>query len=319
MKKILLICTFFFSATIMIYSQAKKPSIMIFPANVWMTENGYTYEIDNQGTKTTVMDYQKAMNENQNLYMVINKIEGLMAERGFPLENLSSTLKNIADNNALNNSDISKDGNEIASSPRDLLLATARPDIILEMNVSINKIGPKKSVTFELKGLDSGTNQNIASATGTGNELIGATLPVMLETAVLSHIDNFNNQLMAYFEKMFVEGREISLDIKVWNESPKKLNDEMNEDGDELKEIIKKWVDTNAFNKRGGTLASSSPNMMSFKGIKIPLYDEDGTAFDADGFATKLKKYLRKNFGLVAESSAIGLGKGQVIIGGKRG
>ncbi|NWL04229.1 hypothetical protein DM790_25705 [Flavobacterium collinsii] len=319
MKKILTVFMLFFSVLSVLWGQAKKPSIMIFPANVWMSENGYTYEVDNQGNKIVVMDYQRAMNENQNLSMVINKIEGLMTDRGFPLENLGATLKDIADKRALSNADVSKEGNEISVSPRDMLLATARPDIILELNVSINKNGPKKSVTFELKGIDAGTNQNIASATGTGNELIGATLPVMLETAVLSHIDNFNNQLQSHFDKMFEEGREISLEIKVWDESPKKLNDEMNEDGDELKDIIKKWMTSNTVKGRN-ILANSSPNILSFKNVRIPLYEEDGTtAFDADGFAAKLRKYLKKNFGLVSESSAIGLGKGQVVIGGKRG
>lgn len=319
MKKIPASFTLFFSAIVLMWGQAKKPSIMIFPANVWMVENGYTYQIDNQGSQVVVMDYQRAMNENQNLSMVINKIEGLMIDRGFPLENLGATLKDIADKNALNNADVSKDGAEISVSPRDMLLATARPDIVLELNVSVNKNGPKKSVTFELKGLDSGTNQNIASATGTGNELIGATLPVMLETAVLSHIDNFNNQLQSYFDKMFEEGREITIDIKVWDESPKKFNDEMNDEGDELKDIIKKWMTANTVKGRN-KLAVSSPNMLTFKEVRIPLYEEDGvTAFDADGFAGKLRKYLKKNFGLVSESSAIGLGKGQVIIGAKRG
>lgn len=318
MKRRLLIFTFFLGSTIMVFSQAKKPSIMIFPANVWMTANGYVFEVDNQGSKVQVMDYQKALDNDKDLYSVINKIENMMKEREFPLENLASTLKDMADKKALDNMDVNLNGGGIAISARDMLLATARPDIVLEITWSVNKMGPKKSVTFDLKGLDAGTNKNIASAGGTGNELIGSILPVMLETAVLSHIDNFNAQLMTHFDDMFANGREISLDIKVWDDSPKKLNDEINEDGDELKDDIKKWVTTNTVKGRN-MLASSSPNMMNFKGVRIPIYEEDGiTALDADGFATKLKKYLRKTYKLPAESSAIGLGKSEVIIGGKR-
>jgi hypothetical protein len=45
---------------------------------------------------------------------------------------------------------------------------------------------------------------------------------------------------------------------------------------------------------------------------------EDGSSYDADQFAVALRKYLKKNFQLPCASSAIGLGKGEVIIGGKR-
>lgn len=315
MKRIIIA---FLCSTVMLYSQAKKPSIMIFPANVWMTSNGYVSEIDNQGSKVQVMDYQKALDNNADLYSVVNKIENMMKERGFPLENLASSLKDLADKKALNSMDANSNGRDIASSPKDMLLATARPDIVLEITWSINTLGPKKSVTFDLKGLDAGTNKNIASAGGTGNQLIGSTLPVMLETSVLSHIDNFNVQLMTHFDDMFENGREISLDIKVWDDSPKKLNDEINEDGDELKDDIKKWITTNTIKGRN-KLINSSPNMMTFKEVRIPIYAEDGTtAFDADAFATNLKKYIRRTYKLPAESSAIGLGKAEVIIGGKR-
>jgi hypothetical protein len=145
---------------------------------------------------------------------------------------------------------------------------------------------------------------------------MGAPLPVMLETAVLNHIDNFNAQLMSHFQDMQENGREISLNVKVWDNSPKKLNDEINADGDELKDDIKKWVKDNT-QKGRYTLASSSPNMMNFTQVRIPLYGEDGAAFDADAFATKLRKYLRKSYQLPAASSAIGLGKAEVVIGGK--
>ncbi|MCG9791164.1 DUF6175 family protein [Flavobacterium algicola] len=315
MKRIIIA---FLCSTVMLYSQAKKPSIMIFPANVWMVSNGYVSEIDNQGSKVQVMDYQKAFDNNADLYSVVNKIENMMKERGFPLENLASSLKDLVDKKALNNMDANSNGSNIASSPRDMLLATARPDIVLEITWSVNTLGPKKSVTFDLKGLDAGTNKNIASAGGTGNQLMGAILPIMLETAVLSHIDNFNGQLMTHFDDMFENGREISLDIKVWDDSPKKLNDEINEDGDELKDDIKKWVTTNTVKGRN-KLINSSPNMMTFKEVRIPIYAEDGTtAFDADAFATNLRKHLRKTYKLPAESSAIGLGKSEVVIGGKR-
>ena len=315
-KKLLLAICGFLMISNLAFSQAKKPGIMVFPANVWMTGKGYVMTLDNQGTKEEVMDYQKALNNDKELYSVINKIGALMKDRGFPLEDLASTLKTLKDNNALDNMATNTEGGGIAESPRDKLLKSARPDIVLEVTWQINTTGPKKSVTFDLKALDAGTNKQVASAGGTGAPSFSAELPVLLEEAVLSHLDNFNNQLMSHFQDMFDNGREISLNVKVWDTSPKKLNDEINADGDELKDDLKKWVKDHTVKGRF-TLASSSPNMLSFTQVRIPMYGEDNSAYDGDAFATALRKYLKKTYQLPAASSCIGLGKAEVIIGGK--
>lgn len=299
-------------------SQAAKPRIMVFPANVWMTDKQYVLNINNQGSLVQVMDYQKAMNNDKDLYSVINKIGAIMKDRGFPLEDLSASLKQLSDQGALNNMDQNSSGSGIAESPRDKLLKVAKPDIILEVNWTVNTSGLKKSVTFDLKAIDAATNKQVASAGGTGESLsISAALPVMLETAVIAYLDNFNVQLLSHFSDMFENGREISLDIKVWDSSPKKLNDEINQDGDQLKDDLKKWVKDNTVKGRF-TLSNSSPNFLKFTQVRIPMYDESGSAYDADAFATKLRKYLRKTYQLQSESGAIGLGLAEVIIGGKR-
>lgn len=300
-----------------IFAQAQKPIIMVFPANIWMKSKNYYNIVPNQGRPEDVMDYQKALNNDKELYSVINKIGSLMTTRGFSLEDMASKLNDLKQQSALDNMDLSKDGSSKAESSRDKLLKIAKPDIIIEVSWTVNVQGPKKSISFELKGLDAGTNKQIASASGTGNPSFAAELSVLLEEAVLSHLDNFNIQLMDHFKDMFENGREISLDIKVWDSSPKKLNDEINQDGDQLKDDIKKWVKNNTVKGRY-TLTNSSPSFMNFTQVRIPIYDEDKAAFDADAFASKLRKYLRKTYQLQGESGAIGLGKAEVVIGGQR-
>ena len=44
----------------LVQSQAKKPTIMIVPADVWMNERGFVVKHDNQGDVYTEMDYEKA-------------------------------------------------------------------------------------------------------------------------------------------------------------------------------------------------------------------------------------------------------------------
>lgn len=88
-NKITLVALVIFGATTLAFSQAvNKPSIMIFPDDVWMNSNGFLKEVDNQGVKMMVPDYTNAL-LNVELGQVITNIEKLMLERGYPLENLS--------------------------------------------------------------------------------------------------------------------------------------------------------------------------------------------------------------------------------------
>ena len=44
-----------------------KPTLMVMPANAWMTANGYTQEFNNQGTTDVVYLYDKALREHFNM------------------------------------------------------------------------------------------------------------------------------------------------------------------------------------------------------------------------------------------------------------
>jgi hypothetical protein len=239
-----------------------------------------------------------------------------MLDRGYPLENLAQTLKSLQDAEAIKSMETSEEGNSIQVSLKDKLLNTARPHLVLYVSWNVNTIGPKKSVTFSIKAVDAGTNKPAGAASGTGNELIGATLPVMLETAVLSHIDNFNAQLMTYFDEMVTKGREITVEIQVFENSPKKINSEINEDGDELSDDIGKWMKANTVNG-AFTIQTKTSTLMKMTSVRIPLRSEDGSAFSADDFGTKLRKYMRKTYQLPCSSYPVGTGKTVLVIGGK--
>ena len=297
------------------FSQAKKPSIMVVPSDVWCNSNGYMIEYDNQGTIVKIPDYKRAFQENENLKLVIAKLGELMAERGFPMENMESVLKNLASESAEDALLASKSGADVSESPIDKLKKTAKADIWMEVTWSINQIGPKKSINFIIQGLDSYTNKQIAGASGTGNELIGGTLPVMLQTAVLSHLDNFNGQLMSHFDDMFANGREIVIRIKKFDSWDGDLESEY--DGEELNYIIEQWLEKNTVAGRFSTSASTE-NMMLFRQVRIPMYNESGVAIDARGFCRSLQKFLTNApYQITNKLMMKGLGEASIVLGEK--
>jgi hypothetical protein len=244
----------------------------------------------------------------------MNKLGELMAARGFQLKSLEQTLKSIESEAAENAMTTSKTGAGVSESPVDKLKSVAKADIWMQINWKINSFGPKKSVTFDLAGFDAYTDKNVAGASGTGNDLIGAPLPVMLETAVLSHLDNFNGLLQKHFEDMFENGREVTLRIKKFDSFDGDLESEY--EGEELGSIIEKWVSDNTVKGRFST-TESSENKMFFEQVRIALMDATGKAQDTRGWAKGLQKFLKEKYQITAKLTMKGLGQASIVIGEK--
>lgn len=302
--------------TITLWGQAKKPTIMVIPSDVWCVQNNYTNTYDSQGVSQIVPDYTKALQTDVNLLLAIAKINTMMADRGFPLKDLQTVTKSIAQQNAEDNMIQSKtSGASLAESPVDRLRRVAKADIIMQLTYTINQMGPKYSLTYNLQGLDSYTNKQIAGAQGTGKHTFSAELPILLEEAVLSNMDEFCTQLMVYFEDINENGREVAVDIRVFdNGSGLDLESEFNDM--ELSEIIDDWMSDNTvshvFNK-----SDASENFIQYEQVRIPLYKENGNQMDAESFVRGLRTYLRKQYQIESKVMARGLGRCILVIGEK--
>jgi hypothetical protein len=306
---------FFLLSSKLIYSQAKKPIIMVVPSKAWCDNYGYVNRYNNQGIEQVEPDYEKAFLKNSELKLVISKINGIMAERGYPLKDLENTISNLKLTNAENAVITSKNGSEITESTLDKLKNIAKADIILELTWTINQRGPFKSVTFILRGLDSYTNKQIANAEGTSPENAAANLPILLETAVLSHIDNFNSTLQTYFDELFANGREITLSLKKFDSWDGDFEKEYN--NKELGVIIENWLYENTINGKFNTI-DATESMLNFEQVRIPMFDKNNRAQDARSYCRNLQNFLKSPpYNLTSKIITRGLGQVTLIIGDK--
>ncbi|HIR37571.1 MAG TPA: hypothetical protein IAC93_04270 [Candidatus Limisoma gallistercoris] len=297
--------------------QAKKPTIMVVPADVWCSENGYMTTYDNQGDEVSVPDYEKAVQNDMDLVNAITKIGELMAERGLPLKDLASTVRSIRQSSAEDEMTVSRSsGSSLAESPLDKLLNRAKADILVELAWKINTVGPKQSVTYTLRGIDAYTNKQVAAAQGTGAPSFSAEIPVLIEEATLEKMDGFIAQLQAHFDDLLANGREVNVNIRVFdNGSGMSLEDEY--DGYELIDIIDDWMAQNTVQHRY-SLTDATENMMRFEQVRIPLYRENGMPMDTRRFVTELRRYLSKEpFNITSKVLTKGLGRADLVLGEK--
>ena len=315
MKKSILTITAILSCLVM-FGQAKKPTIMVVPSDVWCVQNNFSTTYDNQGVEQTIPDYTRALQNDANLLLAIGKINTMMADRGFPLKDLQTVTKSVNQKNAEYNMIQSKtSGASIAENPIDRLRRVAKADIIMQLTYTVNTMGPKYSVTYNLQGIDAYSNEQIAGAQGTGKQSFTAEFPVLLEEAVVNNMDNFCNQLMTYFEDIQENGREVAVDILVFdNGSGLDLETEFG--GLELTEIIDNWMSNNTvnhvFNKSDG-----SETFIQYEQVRIPLYKANGQQMDTESFVRDLRKYLRDKYQIESKVMTRGLGQCILAIGEK--
>lgn len=316
MKKILLFCICTLSATLA-FSQAKKPTLMVLPSDFWCNQNGYVQEYDNQGITTVMPDYQMALMSDVDLKLVIAKINDLMAERGFPLKDLEQNIKMINQQNAEMNLITSNAGNTLAESPIDRLLRVAKADIIIEVTWDIKEQGPKRTLTYIMEAKDAYTGKSIGGANGASSPSFSADISVLLGEAVLANIDNFNNRLQAYFDDLFTNGREVALEVRVFENNEAGIDLETEYDGYELVEIIDDWMAANTVEHRFSKLGSSE-NYVAYEQVRIPLYKTNGMAMDTEAFARELRSFLRKEpYHIPVKVLNRGLGKTVLVLGEK--
>ena len=288
---------------------------MVVPHNNWMSQNGFMDSYQIQGNSYTYPNYKRALTENGDIINVIAKIGELMAERGFPLISLEKSLESLAAQEAEDAMLTSKTGADVSESPIDKLKKVAKADIEMGIRWDIITQGPKKKVDFTILGTDSYTNQDIASASGSGEFAVGSTPVELLREAVLAQLDNFNSQLQAHFDDMFENGRKVSIRVKVWGDWEHDLETEDFGD-DELGILIEDWISDNTVNNKFSTV-DVTENMMFFNPVRIPLYNEKGRAIDARRWANGLRKYLKNEFEIPSKLMMNGLGQATLILGGK--
>lgn len=300
----------------LLFAQAKKPTLMILPSDNWCEQRYFMTEFDNQGTKQKVPNYKQVFQEDTEIGQVISKIGSLMIDRGFPLKDAEQEIKAIETRAAEDNmTNSSTSGASIAESPLDKLKNKAKADIIIQIWWKVNKTDQGKSVSFILEAFDAYTSKRIASSTGNGSPNNTDIVPVLLQNAILNNIDPFAAQLQKHFDDMMVNGREIILTVKRWNNWDKNLETEIADE--EITDHITNWMQKNTVNGRF-TNSDATENVLKFDQVRIPLYDANNKAIDARLFAKGLQKYLKAEpYNFEVKLMTRGLGEAILILGEK--
>ena len=312
MKKTILTCVALL-ASVMAFSQAKKPTIMVVPSLTWCNEMGYTKTFDTNGGSKTVADYERAFLENGDMKVAITTIGSMMGDMGFPLKDMEQNLNALSQSRAETTARTSKSGSDVEQTPLDIINARAKSDIIFDLYWKVNVRGPRRTLTYNLRALDAYTNKQVAAANGTSDPSISSELAVLLQEAVNASMGKIEEQRMKHFDDMGRNGREVALVVQKWESSPYDLESDFG--GKELGELIEDWLSDNTVNHVYSTL-DATETTMEFEQVRIPLYGANNRPLDTRQWARGLVNFLKAK-GVDSKLNMRGLGHATITIGEK--
>lgn len=314
MKHLLYTVLLLFSVT-SAFGQTKKPTIMLLPSDNWCSQRYYITSYDDQGTKISVPDYKLAFQEDLELGPVISKIGGLLTSLGYSLKDAEQETKSLSIRQAEDNVTTSgTSGVSLSESPLDIIKRRIKSDIVIQIWWNINKDRNGKSVTYVIEAFDAYTNKRIATSSET-TKATNDIVPILLEKAFSNKIHDFDKQLSLWFENQQIYGREVSLQIRCWNNWGNNLETEYN--GEELIDCIQDWLTKNCVNG-AFNLSDGTENFAQFEQVHIPIHDGNGRAIDARAFGNSLRKYLQQSpFNITSKIIIRGLGEALIVLGEK--
>lgn len=321
MKKSLAIAALLLTVCVTGWSQAKKPTIMVVPADAFCERNGFVQQVGAMGETVSSPDYSRAMKENSDIRTLVSAMADFMAKNDFPIQSLEQELKRLQTEDAEMAMMTGRSGGEIEETPLERLRRNARADIILDLDYEIHRVGPQKQISFNLQAIDAYSSKIISGNTGVSS---AANVPLtsLLEECVLSFKDNFLSGLQHYFDDLFANGREISITFLRYDNCPFYFDDDIEIDGEdyEFGEWVEEWLQDNTVNGRFTTGASSG-NRLRYTQVRIPLYSQNrrgrDVAIDADDYVRPLVRELKKQLGVTVGASPRGLGDVWITVGDK--
>lgn len=303
-----------------------KPTIMIFPSDGWLKDNGYAKFVDNQGVKTLVPDYASALLD-KNLNIAISTLDKMVSERGYPTVRLAETMKSISQGDAMDNAVEGRDGGAQETSILDELLNVAKADITWKVTWSVETNGIQTWVSYGIDALDSYTNKSIGVANDDGPKSMSASVGALLRQAVTDKMDGFLARHQDHFKNIAENGREIALDFRRFDSFEYYFNDDVEFKGKEMEfsSLIRGFVGSIA--KDRNFSFNPGENKIGITQLRIEMNEEVEDLFgggdpviepmDATKFAKKISSFIKKQFGYPSKVTTIGLGKARITIGEK--
>lgn len=279
---------------------ADKPSIMVMPSEMFMKERGYCTPVTIDGRPANDCDYTKMLTSDKDFAAVVANVSIAFQERGFPIQQLEATLKQIAEDAALTLAS----SKAIRQTATDMILQTAKPDIAVELKIEVSSQMGQQKLNMILDAIDVYTSTSVATANQSSMPSASLTQSELAKAIVVTVMPSIEGKLMDHFRRMASEGRQVRLRVDLTEKAglDDGVNTEVSVGGEDidLATYISRWARKFAV---GGQVrpGRNTESSVTFSSMNIP--------FTADPLEVRsaMRLQFRKDTGL---NLKVGVGRG---------
>lgn len=287
-----------------------KPTIMVLPSDNLLQSFGALKSITQNGTDYLDRDYSQYLLSNPDNRAIISVIQNEFVQLDYPLTDLEQTLKSLNNRAAIDMAD------DFAQDAKTLLLQTASPDIIIELDYDC-KYDPtdpnfRKNMSYTVTAFDAYTNKAFSSKTMA--ESVSGDIAKTFSQTFHKNMKEIEPEIGKYFQNIVVFGREITVRFTVAKKSKINLSSE-SITGDTYADWIVDYMDLNT--KKGAyKLQNNTDYELYFVNVRIPALQDDGTQYSAYKWARELIQSFKTECGVKCTNKVQGLGDVTIMING---
>ena len=293
------------------------PTIMFLPADNTLQNFDAMETKTVNGRNFIIRDYQKYLNSDDRFRRLASTIQNSFNADNYPLQDFEQTLKQLDNRAAADMTD------NLQQDAKTLLLQTANPDIILEIDYHVmgaqkglarSNANREKAISYTLSAIDAYTSKVVATITE--SNIKGESTTEVIQAGLMQQLPNFKNDIVNYFSDLLTRGREVTLRVTVAAGSNQRLSDESIE-GDTYADYIIDYVKTHTV-KGAYKMQTNTSNELYFVNVRIPMIQDDGTQYGVYDWARDISRVMRKDLGVRVSNKSQGLGQIELTIEGMR-
>lgn len=224
--------------------------------------------------------------KSDNIRIAITKVKEAFDQRGVNTIDFRAKLKQAGNNEILQE--------EQAGDLKDAVIANSGADVYIEVDANMYKTSTGNSVSVILTAYDAYSGESLANKVSNSPKMYTDNMEKLTEKAIEMEADNLLNTIQEKFTDMINNGRSVSIQIGVAEDSDLRLDAEDPETYELLSDKIESWIELNAF-KSQYRLQGVTPNRMTFDLVKVPLKDNNGNNYRVAKLAQSFRGFLREH------------------------
>lgn len=292
---------------------AQKPSIMTIPADIYMNKNGFINEVKQiDGNPKKVPNYTNLFLNDRYMRIIMTAINSAFQDNSYPIKDFEATLKRLENREI----EMSLSDRPSQVSMRDMILTTAKADIILDIDYFVERTLAGESIVFTINAIDAYTSEPVASVPLSGVPGAGVQMSVLLKEAVVQSMPEFEGKLLKHFEDIRDNGRKGVVEFTLSENCEFDFEEwfDYNGDEEELSFILRDILKRNTVNSQFRVQLSTRTQMI-FEDVRIPLTDDENFPQDFETWANnKILRAVRRDPGITMKRESLGLGHVRLIV-----